>query len=269
MKLQIYLAVLMLTLFSSCGNDEVGFNQCSGDVAIQYEVESTSFATPSNQSDVGKLTPYDHIYALPRTERAKVEVCYSKDGTYFMHIQNMQPKQNNYANNVIGTDLKANYSRAEIKNGEVRIYGEDGTLENSIEDNDFIDENKKLVENILNTSSIDKNLLDKLAPTLKAAGHEVFESKDNKYVSWKVKDSNGDFSLIVFDKEKMMLSGIQQYDVTNKLKEQTIINAERSDDKIIVKGFSSIEYTTSPFSKIPMKRIYNSKYENFTLLTSK
>ena len=258
-----------LLLFSCNGSDDSAFTNCGGDISIQYEVESTSSAVCLSKSDASKLTPIENVYAMPRVNRSKVEVCYSKDGTYTMTIENVKPKSNTpYPEGTLGVRTNPTFSKAVISDGEVKIYDERGQLTSSEKDDAIIDENRKLVEQILKYKPLGKSELDKLVPVLKANGYEAKESKDQKYISWKQPNVNKDgYTICVIDRATSFLAGIEEYDAKNNKVAQTIISSENNDGKINLKGYLLAENFVTPSSKTRMKRIYQSTFENFSLST--
>ena len=109
--------------------------------------------------------------------------------------------------------------------------------------------------------------MEKLVPVLTANGLVAQESSDKKYISWKQPNPNGGFSINVIDKSTAFLAGIEEYDAKNVKVAQTIIRAEIKDSKINLKGFLQTEDFVTPFSKTPMKRLYHTVFENFSMIT--
>ena len=255
-----------LLLFSCKGSDDAAFTNCGGDISIQYEMESINSAICVSKSDAKNLTPIENVYAMPRTDRVKIDVCYSKDGTYTMTIENIKPKGTaQYPEGTIGTTPNPTYSRAVISDGEVKIYDESGQLSSSEKDDENISENKRLVEIMLNYKPLDKSELDKLVPVMKANGYEAQESSDGKYIWWKQPAPNGGYTVSVIDRATSFLVGLQQYDAKNTKIAQTMINVENNDGKINLKGYLLAEDFVTPFSKTRMKRMYQSTFQNFSL----
>ena len=255
-----------LLLFSCNGSDDAAFTNCGGDISIQYEMESTNSAICLSKSDTKNLTPIENVYATPRIDRVKIDVCYSKNGTYTMTIENIKPKGTaQFPQGTIGANPNPTFSKAVISDGVIKIYDENGELSSSEKDDDVISENKKLVEIMLAYKPLDKSELDKLVPVLKANGYEAQESKDQKYISWKQPNPNGGYTISVIDRATSFLVGLQEYDAKNTKIAQTMINVENNDGKINLKGYLLAEDFVTPFSKTRMKRMYQSSFENFSL----
>lgn len=266
----VFLKLLLITvIFSlSCNNEDAVFSDCGGVVSIQYEVESTSYAATLDKGQEANLKPIERAYCLFRTDRAKVDVCYSKDGTYTMTIENIPSKgTSKYPDGTIGIDQNVTYSKAVVENGEVKIYDASGGLLISEKDVDnVVADNQKLVENIKNFSPFQSGELDKLVHVLKAQGYEAQESEDNKYVSWKQKNLvTGGYSINVIDKKTGFLAGIQEYDSQGAKTAKMMIGVEQKGKSIDLKRYLLMEFFTSPISNVKMTRVYQSVYENFKL----